>query len=94
MSRSTIPSKSLVESIRSYVSTTRVHDPALVIDLKSEPFKDPTSSIDYATLDLEVEPLGSPATFDYYGGSEFFEEGPLGDDPSDDTSGTNESPPA
>nr|GEV58179.1 hypothetical protein [Tanacetum cinerariifolium] len=48
----------------------------------------------YQASDLEVEPLGSPATSDYDGGLKFSEEGPLGDDPSDDTSRKDDSPVA
>ncbi|GKD37115.1 hypothetical protein Tco_1257322, partial [Tanacetum coccineum] len=52
-------------------------------------------------LDLDADPLGSPATSDYFSGSdteydpeEFSEEDPSGDNSSDeDTSGVDEPPP-
>nr|GEV51447.1 hypothetical protein [Tanacetum cinerariifolium] len=92
MSRSTILSECLVKNIGSSVLPVKVHDPDLVIYLEFEPFENPTSSIDFAASDLEVEPLGSPVTSDYDGGLEFSKEGPLGDDPSDDTSRKDDSP--
>ncbi|GJT39636.1 reverse transcriptase domain-containing protein [Tanacetum coccineum] len=47
--------------------------------LKSEPFSGHDTPIGLAASDPDDEPLGSPDTADYYGGSKFFE-----DDPSKD----------
>nr|GEV82237.1 hypothetical protein [Tanacetum cinerariifolium] len=44
----------------------RVLDPALVVDSESEPFKGPSSLADNAFSNSNVEPLGSPATSDYF----------------------------
>ncbi|GJR41224.1 putative reverse transcriptase domain-containing protein [Tanacetum coccineum] len=59
-----------------------------------EPFEDPASPVDYAASELEAEPLGSPATSDYYARAEYSEEDRSGDDFTNTSSGTDESPPA
>nr|GEU50327.1 hypothetical protein [Tanacetum cinerariifolium] len=92
MSLSTISSDSMAESIILSALPTIAHDLAPVIESESEPFEDPTSPVDSTTLDLEVEPLRSPTASDYYVGLDFFEEDPLGDESSNDTSRTYESP--
>ncbi|GJV59447.1 hypothetical protein Tco_1465547, partial [Tanacetum coccineum] len=60
----------------------------------SKPFKDHVSQAVSAAFDSDMEPLGSHATSDYYGGSKFSEEDPLEDDSSNFSAKTDESPPA
>ncbi|GJV93501.1 hypothetical protein Tco_1541314 [Tanacetum coccineum] len=86
---STISSDSMAESVGSSASHMIVAPPvgapviALVMDSESEPFEDPPNSESFedrasptVTADSEIgaEPLGSPDTSDYYGGSKFSEE--------------------
>ncbi|GJV23184.1 hypothetical protein Tco_1375879 [Tanacetum coccineum] len=51
-----------------------VLDPALVFDSESEPFENLLSLVDTLESDSDAEPLESPATSDYFVGSEFSEE--------------------
>nr|GEZ23738.1 hypothetical protein [Tanacetum cinerariifolium] len=74
MSHSTISFASIVESIGSSDSPARVIDPALVINSESEPFENPASPVESVASEIVAEPLGSPATSDYYDGSKFFLE--------------------
>ncbi|GKB92138.1 hypothetical protein Tco_0964410 [Tanacetum coccineum] len=86
---SIISSDSMAESVGSSASHMIVALPvgspviALVMDFESDPFKDPPYSKPFedrasptVTADSEIgaEPLASPDTSDYYGGSEFSEE--------------------
>ncbi|GJS59769.1 hypothetical protein Tco_0654553 [Tanacetum coccineum] len=62
--------------------------------INSDPFEDRASPVVTADLEIRAGPLGSPDTSNYYGGFEFSEEDPSGDDSSNASAGTNESPPA
>ncbi|GKG57958.1 hypothetical protein Tco_0589569, partial [Tanacetum coccineum] len=60
--------------------------------LDSESFVDHASPAIYVASYPDDEPLGSPDTADYFGGSEFSEDEPSKDDPIDAASATVEPP--
>nr|GEW43590.1 hypothetical protein [Tanacetum cinerariifolium] len=67
---------------------------SFVNPLNSEPFEDRVSPDVSVEFDSDVEPLGSPATYDYYGGFEFSKEDPLEEDSLNASTETDESPSA
>ncbi|GKD78827.1 hypothetical protein Tco_1341448, partial [Tanacetum coccineum] len=95
MSRSTISSESLVESIGSSALPARVSHPITVVDSEFELFEDPTLQVDSDSDSFENSPNSEPFRGPLDTNSnpeELSEEEPSEDDPTDASSGIDEPP--